>query len=141
MALYYTPPEATDLDHILTISRPTVTGIARIVLLHEAYGGDRRGGPAVAVRCSLARKSAMCVHNIGVIPHGYGGSSPHNPRCNEADQKLGGGPHVVPWRYDLGAALQAQRDAAGGAGREPYFPLGSLPHAQVHAEPRYLNPP
>jgi hypothetical protein len=28
--LYYTPPEATDLDHILTISRPMVTGRASI---------------------------------------------------------------------------------------------------------------
>jgi hypothetical protein len=36
MPLYYTPPEATDLDRILTISRPMMTGMTRIGL-HE-YG-------------------------------------------------------------------------------------------------------
>jgi hypothetical protein len=67
--LYYTAPGATDLDHILTILGPIVTGMVRIGPSWAEYRENRCCGDAVAARCTLARKRAIGVQKIGFIPH------------------------------------------------------------------------
>jgi hypothetical protein len=65
--------------------------------------------------CTHRRFCAICVQNIGVIPHGYGGSSQHNLRCSAGDQMPCAGLHVAPSRCDRVAFPPAPRVAVGVA--------------------------
>jgi len=65
--LYYTPPEATDLDHSLTVLRRILTKMIKARPLWAAERGDRRGGDAVDALAFLPAKVQFVSSELALI--------------------------------------------------------------------------